>query len=150
VVFFKEEYSFLVSLVSFLEFLFGLHWGGKSYSTVNIRRGKLSKTLPTVEGHPIVTDLLFEKILLSGCYNLKPPKPKYSNTWDPSAAINLMSKLGNNMFISVTSLTKKTAVLLALASQLRVSELIAIDFQSAVFSENDIKFTLLKPRKAQL
>jgi hypothetical protein len=54
------------------------------------------------------------------------------------------------MFISVTSLTKKTAVLLALESQLRVSELIAIDFQSAVFSENDIKFTLLKPRKAQL
>lgn len=108
----------------------------------------MSKTLPTVDGHPIGIHPLV-KSLLSGCYNLNPPKPKYNNTWDPSVVINFMSKLGDNMFISLPSLTKKTAVLLALASLLRVSELAAIDFQSVVFSEDDVKFTLLKPRKAQ-
>ena len=39
--------------------------------------------------------------------------------------------------------------MLALASLLRVSELAAIDFQSIQFSEGDVKFVLLQPRKAQ-
>ncbi|KAK4037949.1 hypothetical protein OUZ56_029972 [Daphnia magna] len=43
----------------------------------------------------------------------------------------------------------KTVLLLALASLLRVSELAAINFQSVIFSEDDVKFTLLKLRKAQ-
>jgi integrase len=40
-------------------------------------------------------------------------------------------------------------ILLALASLLRVSELAAIDFHSVIFSAHGVKFTLLKPRKAQ-
>jgi hypothetical protein len=39
--------------------------------------------------------------------------------------------------------------LLALASLLRVSELVAINFHSIQFSESDVNFNLLKPRKAQ-
>ena len=60
-----------------------------------------------------------------------------------------MSDLERNEYISLPSLTRKTAMLLALASFLRVSELAAIDFQSLNFSESCAKFSLLKPRKAQ-
>lgn len=144
----RNENPLSVPLVSILEFLSGLHRDGKSYSSVNIHRSMLSKTLPTVDGHPIGIHPLV-KSLLNGCYNLNPPKPRYNYAWDPSVVINYMSKLGNNAFIPLPSLTKKTAVLLALASLLRVSELAAIDYQSVIFSEDDVKFTLLRIRKSQ-
>lgn len=108
----------------------------------------LSKTIPAIDGHPVGIHPLV-KSLLSGCYNLNPPNPKYNQAWDPSIVIDYMSKLGNDPSTTLSLLTKKAAVLLALASLLRVSELVAIDLHSVFFSENGIKFTLLKLRKAQ-
>jgi hypothetical protein len=108
----------------------------------------LSKTLPTVDGHPVGVHPLV-KNLLNGCYNLNPPKPKYNCAWDPSVVIDYFSMLGINSSLTLSSLTKKSVTLLALASLLRVSELAAIDFHSVIFSVHGVKFTLLKPRKAQ-
>lgn len=136
------------SLNSVLEYLAGLHRAGKSYSAININRSMLSKTLPSVDGHPVGTHPLVKK-LLNGCYNLNPPRPKYNSVWDPDVVIKYVSTLGENRYIPLPALARKTAVLLALASLLRVSELSSIDMQSVVFSSNGIKFTLLKPRKAQ-
>ncbi|KAK4003501.1 hypothetical protein OUZ56_005261 [Daphnia magna] len=144
----RNENSLSVPLKSVLEFLTGLHRDGKSYNSVNVHRSMLSKTLPAVDGHPVGTHPLV-KNLLNGCYNLNPPKPKYNCSWDPSIVIQFMAQLGKNESISFPSLTRKTATLLALASLLRVSELAAINFQSINFSEESVKFSLLKPRKAQ-
>jgi hypothetical protein len=100
--------------------LTGLHRDRRSYSSINIHRSMLSRTLPTVDGHKIGTHPLV-KNLLSGCYNLNLPKPKYSYSWDPGVVIRFMSNLGRNEYISLPSLTRKATMFLALASFLRVS-----------------------------
>ena len=144
----RNENPLSVPLASALEFLAELYREGRSYSSLNVHRSMLSKTLPPIDGHPIGVHPLI-KNLLNGCYNLNPPKPKYNCSWDPTVVIQFMATLGSNDYLSLSWLTKKTAVLLALASLLRVSELVAISFRSIQFSENDVKFVLLKPRKAQ-
>lgn len=142
----RNENHLSVPLKSFLEFHTGLHRVGKSYSSVNVHRSMLSKTLPTIDGHPVGTHPLV-KSLLNSCYSLN--LPKYSCSWDPSVVMQFMAQLGKHEFIPFPSLTRKTVTLLALASLLRVSELAAINFQSINFSERSVKFSLLKPRKAQ-
>ena len=137
-----------VSLNSVLEFLAHLYQSGKAYSTININRSMLSKTLPPFNGNPVGIHPLV-KNLLDGCYNLNPPKPRYDCTWDPNAVINYLSALGENRSLAISVLTRKTVMLLALASLLRVSELASINLSSIIFSNSGVTFTLLKPRKAQ-
>ena len=67
------------------------------------------------------------KNLLTACYNLNPPKPKYSSTWDPDVVLRLLSSLGENSALPLTVLSQKVAILLAVK---RVSELASIDASS--------------------
>ena len=138
-----------VPLTDVLEFLASLHTDKKSaYATVNVHRSMLSKTLSHVDGHPVGQNPLV-KSLLSGCYNLNPPKPKYDSTWDPEVVIRHISSLGNNVDLSLMQRSQKSVTLLALATLLRVSELASITFESVAFVSDGVKFSLSKPRKAQ-
>ena len=144
----RGENPLSVHVNSVWEFLTELFSSKKSYSTINISRSMLSKTLPAIEGYPVGIHPLV-KNLLNGCYNLNPPRPRYNSAWDPDTVIKYLSALGDNQFISISALTHKTAVLLALASLLRVSELASISLISVNFSVKGVSFSLLKPRKAQ-
>jgi hypothetical protein len=130
------------------DYLARLHASGKSYSSINLHRSMLSTTLPSIEGIPVGQHPLVIK-LLKGCYNRNPPKPRYNSTWDPSLVLRFMASLGNDEFLPLPTLSGKLVTLLALATLLRVSELASITFSSVVLSENTIKFSLSKPRKAQ-
>lgn len=108
----------------------------------------LSSTLPHIDNHPIGQHPLV-KSLMSGCYNINPPKPKYNSIWDPELVVRFVSMLGENSRLSIKDLSLKTVTLVALASLLRVSEIAAISTDSLIFSESGVKFFLSKPRKAQ-
>jgi hypothetical protein len=56
----------------------------------------LSKTLPSVNGHPVGIHPLAKK-LLNGCYNLNPPRPKYNRLWDQDFVIKYLT-LGDNRY----------------------------------------------------
>ena len=136
------------SLNGVLEFLASLHASGKAYSTINVHRSMLSKTLPPIDGRPLGHHP-FVKSLLSGCYNLNPPKPRYDSTWDPGLVIRYVSSLGNNASLSLSVLAHKTVTLIALATLLRVTELASIVFESVAFSVDGVRFSLSNPRKTQ-
>lgn len=131
-----------------LEFLFHLFSLGRAYSTINVARSMLSSTFPPVEGNPIGQHHLILK-LMKGIYNSKPPKPRYESTWSIDLITNYYINLAPNAELSLSALSEKLAVLLALTSMLRVSELASIDRLSVVVSEEKVSFALSKPRKAQ-
>ena len=122
----RGENPISASLNLVLEFLEELYKAGKSYSTINVHRSMLSKTLPLVDGNPIGSHPLVKSIL-NGCYNLNPPKPKYNSSWDPDIVITFVESLGNNRLLYLKVLSRKTVILLALASLLRVSELLQLN-----------------------
>ena len=137
-----------VSLTPVLEFLSFLHESKKSFSTVNVHRSMLSSTLPAIDGYTVGTHPLV-KNLLSGCYNLNPPRPRYDFSWDPAVVFAALTSWGDNESLSLMDLSRKSVILLALASFLRVSEIANIAFHSLNFFDTGLSFSLFKPRKAQ-
>ena len=135
-------------ITSVSAYLAHLHASSKSYSTINLHRSILSTTLPSIDGSPIGQHPLIIK-LLKGCYNRNPPRPRYDSTWNPIRVLQFMSTLGSNEFLPLPTLSGKLVTLLALATLLRVSELVSVTFASVIPAENTVKFSLSKPRKAQ-
>lgn len=136
------------TLETVLEFLANLYHQKKAVNTINVHRSMLSETLPAVGGykvgsHPLVKDLL------SGCYNVNPPKPKSTSTWDPSRVLFLFDSMEENGSLSLSELSHKTVTLIALTSLFRVSEIASINLNSLIFSSSGIHLSLLRPRKAQ-
>lgn len=102
---------------------------GKSFITINVHKSMLSTTLPPIDGFRIGSHPLVKK-LISSCYNLNPPQPRYTSMWDPNVVLEFIAAQGENEPRSLAYVTRKTAVLVVLASLLRVSELAAINFLS--------------------
>lgn len=136
-------------LNSVLDYLAGLHASGKSYSTINVHRSMLSKTLGSVDGHSIGEHPLTVR-LLKACYNANPPRPRYDAAWDPDVVVRFITtSLDHNDSLSLSMLACKLVVLMALTTLLRVSELASIPASSVEFSPDSVRFALGKPRKAQ-
>lgn len=108
----------------------------------------LSGTLPPLDGQPVGQHFLVNK-LMKGIYNSKPPKPRYSSTWSIDLVTDYISTLPANPDLSLAAISRKLAILLALTSMLRVSELSSIDRQSVEIGNDRAVFSLVKPRKAQ-
>lgn len=70
-------------------------------------------------------------------------------TWDPDKVLNFISRSKDNMSLPLSDLSPKTAILVALASFLRVSELTSIEYASVNFMNSAVSFSLLRPRKSQ-
>lgn len=58
--------------------------------------------------HPLVTHLM------KGVYNSRPPKPRYSVTWDVDVVVKYLMSLGPNSSLSLRQLSQKLALLMAL------------------------------------
>jgi hypothetical protein len=140
--------TLLLSLNSILQYLTDLFNSGVSYSTVNIHRSMLSSTLEAIDGHEIGEHPLVVQ-LLKGCFNIKPPQPRYNHIWDPEVILKHFKSLGENQNLSLKTLSKKLAMLLALSTVSRVSEINSISFQLIKITPESAVFSLLSLRKAQ-
>ena len=95
--------------------------------------------------HPLVSRLL------RGVYNIHPPQPRYSTTWDFDVVIKYLQSLGENDTLLLKTLTQKLALLMALVGANRVSELQALDLRYWTYRPEGVCFQLLtlsKKRKA--
>ena len=79
-----------------------------------------------IEGVPIGQHPLVSR-LLKGVYNIHPPQPRYSYTWDVDVVIKYLQSLGKNNALHLKTLTQKLALLMALVGANRVSELQVLD-----------------------
>lgn len=136
------------SLANILQYLNDQFHSGLASQTINIHRSMLSMTLDPVEGHKIGEHPLVVQ-LLKGCFNSKPPRARYNKMWDPDVILNHFASLPDNKDLSLTILSHKLTILIALACLLRVSELAAISVSSIDFSDSVATFSILRPRKTQ-
>ena len=92
--------------------------------------------------HPLVTRLM------NGIANERPPKPRYTTTWDVAKVTTYLSALGENITLSLKLLTKKLLMLLALVSPERSSVLWELNSRYLKKQPDGVVFTLIKPRKS--
>ena len=64
--------------------------------------------------------------LLKGLFNQRPPKPRYSRTWNVTKMLTYLKSLGSNESLSLKLLTQRLAMLLALILRHRSSDLVRL------------------------
>ena len=121
----------------FLDFLSKLFNSGLQHRSINVIRSAVSITHKKIDGvvigqHPLVSRLM------RGVYNLRPPKPRYSVTWDVDAVVHYITNMGDN-----------SNLLMALVVASRVSELQALDLRFRVHKPDGVLFRLTGPTKTQ-
>ena len=133
--------SVQASVESILEFLTSEFNLGRAYRTLNVYRSAISSTHPKIDSvrvgeHPLVVQLL------KGAYNLRPPLPRYSSTWDVSLVVSFIDDLGVNESLSLKDLSQKLGFLLALTAMERVSEVVSHDLRYRRFIPEGVTFAL--------
>ena len=97
-----------------VHFLTELFEQGIQYSTINTYRSAISSTVLHLDGSPLGQ----HKIVCSFMRrppNRRPPKPRYSGTWEVSLVTNLFEKWPDNSNLDIKRLSRKCTMLLALA-----------------------------------
>ena len=130
-----------------MDFLLYLHKTYKlSYTSLNTARSALSCILVLDTGtpfgqHPAV------KRLMTGFFNMHPPKPRYAHTWDVKIVLNLLKSWNPVSKIDLKTLTLKLSMLLALVSGQRVQTLCMLDLRHCSQSTDEYIFTFQEPLK---
>ena len=137
----REVNPVLAPIECVLEFLTHEFNIGKAYRTLNVYRSAISSTHPMIDSlrvgeHPLVVQLL------KGAYNLRPPLPRYSSTWEVAKVVSFLDQLGSNGSLSLKDLSQKLGLLLALTAMERESEVIAHDLRYRQFSPEGVIFHL--------
>ncbi|XP_050305029.1 uncharacterized protein LOC126742419 [Anthonomus grandis grandis] len=127
---------FSPSIPNVLKFLCIHFEKGASYGTLNSYRSAIAQVL----GPSIAQDFRVKRFF-QGVYQLRPSKPKYTNTWGPSIVLNFVKKL-NNDHITLEYLTYKLAILLALTTGQRVQTLSLIDTKNIFQSEKGVEIKI--------
>ena len=61
--------------------------------------------------------------LMTGIFNNRPPKPRYTFVWDIETVLNYLSKLPDNLSLPIRVLSHKLGLLLSLTAASGVSEI---------------------------
>lgn len=115
------------SIPDVMKFLTEMFELGAQYGTLNSHRSALSLIIGSHVGSDDRLSRLFK-----GFYKLRPPRPKYDVTWDPSIVLDFLANFYPNSEIPLEHLTKKTATLLALVTAHRVQTLSKININNIV------------------
>ena len=120
-------------------FLATLYQEGYQYNSVNAYRSAISSVHEKVDGlpvgqHPIITRLV------KGVFNVRPPIPRYSNTWDVQKVLNYLDSQGKETPLSLKALTLKTAFLLAITRPSRSADLSQLNIARIRRGTNGVSF----------
>ncbi|KAJ8930292.1 hypothetical protein NQ314_016911 [Rhamnusium bicolor] len=104
---FKAEVPFVISFLQSI-----LDSGQHVYGSLNSHRSALSLILPGIIGE----DQLVKQFMKGVC-RLRPPKPRYNFTWDPSLILDYLDKTPTN---SLKAISRKLITLLVLTTGQRL------------------------------
>ena len=114
---------------------------GLEYRSINVIRSAVSTTSASLEGSPIGQHPLVSQ-LMKGIYNSRPPRPRYTCTWDVDVVVIHLKGLGNNTSLSLKTLSGKLILLMALTVTCRTSELQALGLRFRYFKPEGVLFRL--------
>jgi site-specific recombinase XerD len=118
-------------------FLGEMHQSGLQYSTLNVYRSAISAYHIGIAGQHTVI-----KNLMKGIFNDRPPRPRYSSTWDVNTVLEKIKLWGDNSVLSMKQLSHKLAMLVALTTACRGSELKAMNPSTMIDRGSEVEFPI--------
>ena len=124
-----------------LDFLTYLFDEGLGYSALNTARSALSQIIVwkgycTIGSHPWVTRFL------RAVYNLRPPVPRYKDTWDVAVLLHKLRSMSPVRYLSLKDLTFKTVTLVTTLLAARAQTLTLLDLNNMTHSKSEYSFTV--------
>lgn len=116
---------FNASIQTVTNFLEKLFKEGAQYGSLNSCRSALSLLL----GNHIGQDERIKRFF-KGVFRLRPPMPRYNETWDTSLVLNYLSTVHPNQNLPLDQLSKKLITLLALVTAHRVQTMSKINIDN--------------------
>ena len=120
---------------------------GLAYRSLNVPRSAISSTHPKIDGFSVGQHAYVTR-LLKGALNKRPPKPRYSHTWNVDVMIKYMISLGKNSTLSLKAISMKLLTLFALTCPERISALASLDLRHCSVLPEGVSFKLTVPRKS--
>ena len=139
---------FRAPVADIVNYLSDRYHKGDQYRTLNSHRSAISAFHIPVEGLRVGQHAIVTKIM-SAFFNARPPMPKYIVTWEVDKVLTYISQLGSNEGLLNKDLTLKLAMLLALTSAGRSSELNALDLRFMQLDHDKVNFELSKLTKSR-
>ena len=129
------------SVIDVLNFLSETFHRGVGYESINTARGALSAIGIILEGcragnHPLVNRFL------RGVFNLRPPTPRYAETWDVTPVLQKLRSMDPLEDLSLKELTLKLVMLMALTQASRVQTLHLLVLRNISIGEDSISVWL--------
>ena len=139
--------SFWCGIEMVLDFLAKLFDDGLMYNTICHYRSSISAFHEGFQGmsvdeHPRVSSLI------TGVFNKRPPQPRHLVVWDVGVVFNYLKGLSKDGELSDKMLTFKTAMLIALTSATRSSDIHRLDLHTMEVYESKIIFTYNRLHKS--
>lgn len=134
---------------SILSFLSLRYEDGLAYRTINCFRSAISSGHSGFNGTPAGQHVLIRR-LLRGIRFSRPPRARYSSTWDVNLLLDLFSSWPENSELSLRSLSIKLVSLFCLISCKRVSDVRALDVTARSFSPSGVTFDISRRTKTSI
>ena len=117
-----------------INFLAELFQNKKSYSCINTYKCAISQTLASIGFGNLTNSALIARFM-KGIFNLRPPLPRYTFTWDVGKVINFLSTLDPLGELSLKMLTLKCSALLALSTAQRAQTLVNLEIEDMLVND---------------
>ncbi|XP_072015819.1 uncharacterized protein [Amphiura filiformis] len=127
------------AVVDFLAMLY--YDKGLSYSAINTARSALSQFI-IYKGHCTIGSHPYVIRFLKGVFNLRPPTPRYQDTWDVSVVLKLLNTLSPVRKLSLKMLTLKVVTLIGILTAARAQTLVCLNISRMSKTKSRIVFQL--------
>ena len=120
-------------------FLASLYQEGYQYNSVNAYRSAISSVHEKVDGVPIGQHPLVTR-LIKGIFNVRPPMPRYSSTWDVQVILDYLESCGQSENLTLKLLTLKTTFLFAFTRPSRSADLSQLNMTRMKWFSDGVAF----------
>lgn len=128
----KYDYT-AVSVPIVIHFLTEIFDSGARYGTINSYKSALSLLF----GNNTLNDDRVKRFM-KGVFRLRPTRPRYDFTWNPSAVLDFLAQKWPNEDLSLETLSKKTLTLLALVTAHRMQTFNLIKLNNITVTDTEI------------
>ncbi|XP_076236334.1 uncharacterized protein LOC143180473 [Calliopsis andreniformis] len=133
----QAENMFTLNIPNILRFLTVEYNNGATYGTINSYRSALALLQgPEVGQNPCI------KRFCKGVANVRPPRPKYNDIWEPKAVLDFLDQWQEDDKLTLEDLSKKLVTLLALITGQRMQTLSLINVMDINKLDNRIEIKI--------
>ena len=112
---------------------------GLGYSSICTACNVLNN-FASLPGYSDISEHNLIKRFIKGCFNKRPPQPRYAHTWDINQVLQYIYQMGQNFVPTLKQLSLKLVVLLALLNMQRAETIPSFNIEKMFLDETSCTF----------